>query len=477
MGQDAKMTDQKAPTGTPQKGTPQNRPLFSSKLAFVFAAAASAIGLGNLWRFPALAARYGGGAFLITYLVLVVTFGFTLMMAEIAIGRSTRLSAIGAYRKLDERFSFVGVLTALVPIIILPYYCVIGGWILRYIGVYLVGETVAATDSGSFFSGFIASPIPVLVLTAVFILATMLVVGIGLRNGIERLNSVLMPALIVLSVGLSVYALTIPGAFDGLAYYLIPRLEDFGLKTVIAAMGQMFFSLSLAMGIMITYGSYLRKEDDLEHSVRRIEIFDTLVAFLAGLMIIPAVFAFSGIEGAQQAGPSLMFITMPQVFGAQSLGQITGLLFFALVLFAALTSSISLAQAIVSIAIDRFGWSHKKAVFAVTVLISVLAVPPALGFSVLSGATLTLGEASMTILDVMDFLANSVLMPLVALLTCLFIGYRLKPSFVTTEVEASPATHFKARLLFKVMIRYVAPVFLLLILVSSVLNALGVIQL
>ncbi|MDR2109282.1 MAG: sodium-dependent transporter [Coriobacteriales bacterium] len=454
-----------------------HRPLFSSRLAFVFAASASAIGLGNLWRFPALAARYGGGAFLLTYLVLVVTFGFTLMIAEIALGRSTRQSAIGAYRKLNRRFAIVGTLTMLVPIIILPYYCVIGGWILRYIGVYLAGQGAAAADGGSFFATFIASPFPVLAFTALFLLATMLVVGVGLRNGIERLNSILMPALILLAAGLGVYALTIPGALDGLAYYLVPHPEDFGLATVIAAMGQMFFSLSLAMGIMVTYGSYLSRDEDMETGVRRIELFDTVVALLAGFMIVPAVFAFGGIEAARQAGPSLMFITMPQIFGGQPVGQVVGLLFFALVLFAALTSAVSIAETIVSIVIDRFGWSRKKAVVIVLLLVLVLAAAPALGFSVLSDVTLPLGGASMSILDIMDFLSNSILMPLVALLTCLFVGYWLKPDFVFQEAETTAGIRFKAKWLFRVMIRYVAPAFLLLIFISSVLNAIGVIAL
>jgi NSS family neurotransmitter:Na+ symporter len=467
--------------GTPEdeKGLsdPQRRPLFSSKLAFVFAASASAIGLGNLWRFPALAARYGGGTFLLIYLALVVTFGFTLMMAEIALGRSTRLSVIGAYKKLSKRFAFLGALTMLVPIIILPYYSVIGGWILRYIGAFVSGEGMQAADGGAYFEAFITSPLSALILAAVFILVTMIVVGIGLQKGIERLNSVFMPALIVLSLGIGIYALTIPGALDGLAYYLIPRLEDFGPQTFIAAMGQMFLSLSLAMGIMVTYGSYLGKDDNMEGDVRRIELFDTAIAFLAGFMIIPAVFAFSGIEGAQQAGPSLMFVTMPQVFAMQPIGQVVGLLFFLLVLFAALTSAISIAETVVSIFIDRFGWSRIKAVIIVTLLILALAVPPTLGFSVLSNVTLPLGSVNMGILDIMDFVSNSVLMPLVALLTCLFVGYWLKPDFVVDEVESSAGVHFKAKRLFWVMVRYIAPVFLLLIFITSVLNALGVISL
>ena len=453
------------------------RPLFSSRFAFVLAASASAIGLGNLWRFPALASRYGGGAFLITYIILVVTFGFTLMMAEVALGRSTKLSAIGAYRKLNQRFAFVGILTALVPIIILPYYCVIGGWILRYIGAYALGESAATASWGDFFGGFISSPLPVVLLTVLFAAATMLVVGIGLKNGIERLNRVFMPALLVLIVALGIYSLTIPGALDGLAYYCIPRLEDFSLKTVIAAMGQMFFSLSLAMGIMITYGSYFNKQDNMEKSVRRIESFDTMIALLAGFMIIPAVFAFGGVEAARQAGPSLMFVTMPQVFGGQPLGQVVGILFFALVLFAALTSAISLAETVVSIFSDRFGWKRSRSVAATTLLVLGLGLLPALGFSTLSYLQLEVGAASMSILDIMDFLANNILMPLVALLTCLFIGYWLKPSFIVDEVQSSPGVRFKAQLLFKVMVRYIAPAFLLVILVSSILNAIGLIQL
>jgi NSS family neurotransmitter:Na+ symporter len=454
-----------------------HRPFFSNRLAFILAASASAIGLGNFWRFPALAARYGGGAFLVTYLVLVVTFGFTLMMAEVAIGRSTGLSAVGAYRRLDGRFAFLGVLTALVPVIILPYYCVIGGWILRYIAVFAAGEGSAAADGGAFFGRFIASPLPVVLFTVVFVVSCAVVVGLGLRKGVERVNTVFMPALLAISVGLGAYALTLPGAFDGLAYYLVPRLEDFGPKTFVAAMGQMFLSLSLAMGIMVTYGSYLGREENMERGVRHIEALDTIVAFLAGLMIIPAVFAFGGIEGARQAGPSLMFIAMPQVFGSQAVGGVVGLLFFVLILFAALTSAVSMLETLVSFLVDRFGWGRRKAVVVLTALPLALALFPALGFSTLAGVSVPLGETDMGILDLMDFLSNSILMPLVALLTCLLVGYVLKPGFVTDEVESSPGVRFVARRLFSVMVRYVAPVLLLIICVSSVLNVIGVVRL
>jgi NSS family neurotransmitter:Na+ symporter len=444
-------------------------------MAFVFAASASAIGLGNLWRFPALAARYGGGAFIIIYLILVVTFGFTLMMAEVALGRTTGLSAIGAFKYYGKKYRIIGILESIVPMIILPYYCVIGGWIMKYIGVFAVGDFSSAEST--YFSNFLASsPMPE-ILTLAFILLTMVVVALGVKNGIERLNKVLMPALLVLCLGVGFYALTMPGALDGLAYYFIPHLEDFSLKTVIAAMGQMFFSLSLAMGIMITYGSYMRKEDNLEASVGRIEMFDTLVALLAGFMIIPAVFSFGGEEAARQAGASLLFVTMPQVFDSLPLAQIVGVAFFLLVFFAAITSSISIAEAVVAQFSDAFKWTRKRSIIVTTIGACVLGMLPTLGYSALSWVQIPIGAASMTILDFMDFMSNNIIMPLVALLMCLFIGWWQGPVIIRDEVESTEGVKFKRYGLFKVMIRWVAPVLLAIILVSSALNAAGVITL
>ncbi|MDR3315071.1 MAG: sodium-dependent transporter [Coriobacteriales bacterium] len=471
------MGDQNTDNSAAASGKRRHATLFSNRFAFILAAAASAIGLGNLWRFPSLAAKYGGGAFLLVYLILVVTFGFTLMLAELAIGRKTGKSAIDAFRSFGKRYAIIGVLTALVPVIITPYYCVIGGWISKYLVVYLTGGGAGTADGGGFFSGFIASSGEPVLWTALFIVLVMLVVGIGLEKGIEKLNSIVMPVLLLFVIGISIYALTIPGALDGLAYYLIPRLEDFSIATVVAAMGQLFFSLSLAMGIMITYGSYTSKETNLEKSVRQIEIGDTALALLCGLMIIPAVFAFSGAEGAQQAGPGLLFITMPQVFATLPFSTALGAVFFFAVFFAALTSAISLAEAIVSFVMDRLGFSRRKAALMVFVGVLLLAIPPTLGFSDWGNATLTIGSADMTILDIMDFLSNSILMPLVALLVCLFVGYWVGPAFVKDEVEATGGVHFKAMTLFRVMIRYIAPAFLLIILISSVLNATGIIAL
>ena len=265
------------------------RSSFSGKLGFVLAAAGSAVGLGNIWRFPYLAAQYGGGTFLLIYLILAVTFGFSLMIAEVAIGRKTGLSAIGAFKALDSRFGFLGVLAALVPIIIFPYYSVIGGWVVKYFTVFLTGGAHAAAGD-DYFTGFVGGTFEPLGWFLIFLGVTAVIVLLGVEKGIEKVSKFMMPVLVVLAVGISIYCLMMDGAMEGLAYYVQPHMADVSVKTVLSAMGQLFYSMSLAMGIMVTYGSYMRKDTNLESSVRQIEIFDTAIAFLAGLMIIPAVF-------------------------------------------------------------------------------------------------------------------------------------------------------------------------------------------
>ena len=323
-------------------GEGKKRASFSGKVGFVLAAASSAVGLGNIWRFPYLAAKYGGGTFLLIYLILAVTFGFSVMITEIAIGRKTGLSAIGAFGALNQKFAFCGVLGAIIPIIITPYYSVIGGWVTKYIAVYITGQGRAAAQ-GNYFSGYITETVQPIVWFVVFIILTAVVVALGVEKGIEKASVIMMPILIVLSLLIAIYSITRPGAGAGIIYYLKPDIHKITGKTILAALGQLFYSMSLAMGIMITYGSYMKKTDNLESSVRQIEFFDTLVAFLAGLMIIPAVYVFSGgDESAMGAGPGLMFITLPKVFDTMTGGHIIGGAFFILVFFAALTSSISL---------------------------------------------------------------------------------------------------------------------------------------
>lgn len=447
----------------------KSRSSFTGKLGFVLAAAGSAVGLGNIWRFPYLAAQYGGGMFLLTYIILAVTFGFALMVAEIAIGRKTGLSAIGAYKKLDKRFSFIGYLGALVPIIILPYYSVIGGWVMKYLAVYVSGKGVEAV-ADSYFGNFIGSVSEPLIWFAVFVGLTFLVVLFGVEKGIEKVSKIMMPVLVVLAVVIAIYTMFIPGAMAGVKYYIVPNFSNFSIKTVVAAMGQLFYSMSLAMGIMITYGSYMKKDVNLENSVHQIEIFDTGIAFFAGLMIIPAVFAFSGgdPEILQQKGAGLMFETLPKVFDYMPGGQIIGGLFFLLVLFAALTSSISLAETVISIFCDKFRWNRKIACLVVLVGCLLLGVPSSLGYGAWSGFTL-LGKS---ILDFFDFISNSVIMPIVALLTAVFVGYVLKTKTIIEEVEIT--NKFKGKKLFEIVIKYIAPIFLVVILVTAILDAFGI---
>lgn len=445
-----------------------NRSSFSGKLGFVLAAAGSAVGLGNIWRFPYLAAQYGGGTFLLIYLVLAVTFGFSLMIAEIAIGRKTGLSAIGAFRALDRRFGFLGVLASLVPIIIFPYYSVIGGWVMKYFSVFVTGGVKDAA-SDDYFTGFVSGTFEPLGWFFLFLGITAVIVLLGVEKGIEKVSKFMMPILVLLAVGISIYCLTLDGAMDGFAYYVQPHMADFSVKTVLAAMGQLFYSMSLAMGIMVTYGSYMRKDTNLESSVRQIEIFDTAIAFLAGLMIIPAVFVFSGGDPKiLQSGPSLMFVILPKVFESMTLGGVVGAAFFLLVIFAALTSSISLMETIVSIFRDKFHWSRKGACIFVAVLSLLLGAPSSLGFGPLS----FISWAGMSILDIMDFTSNSVLMPIVAFFTCVFVGFIIKPKTVADEVRLTNGK-FAGEKLFTVMIKWITPVFLVLILISSVANAMG----
>ena len=446
----------------------EKRSSFSGKLGFVLATAGSAVGLGNIWRFPYLAAKYGGGIFLLVYLALAVTFGFALMCAEIAIGRKTGISAIGAYKKLDKRFSFIGILASIVPMIILPYYSVIGGWIIKYLGVFVSGNmTNAATDG--YFESFIAQPIEPIGWFMLFMGLTALVVLFGVEKGIEKVSKIMMPVLVVLTVFIAIYSMCMPGAFEGVLYYITPDFSKFSATTVLSAMGQLFYSMSLAMGIMITYGSYMKKDVSIESSVKQIELFDTGVAFFAGLMIVPAVFAFSGgDEAALGKGPGLMFITLPKVFESMAGGSIIGAVFFVLVLFAALTSSISLMETVVSIFMDKFGWNRKLTCIIVFLFCIALGLPSSLGFGVLSDVTIM----NFSFLDFFDFISNSVIMPIVAFLTCIFVGYVIKPKALTDEIESSGK--FKRKKMFIVLIKYIAPVCIILILVSSVLDALGV---
>ena len=443
------------------------RSAWSGKLAFILAGAASAVGLGNLWRFPTLAAKYGGGMFIFTYFVLAFTFGISLLLLETALGRRTKQSVIGAYSTFSKRWKFVGILASAVPFIITPYYCIIGGWVTKYLASYVTeGSTAVAADG--FFTGFITDPVFTYVFMVIFMLICIGVCALGVKNGIEKANMVMMPLLLVMAVGISIFVLMQPDAAEGAAYYLIPDFSKFSPDLVINALGQMFYSLSLAMGIMVTYGSYLDKKESLTESVASIAGFDLVVSFLAGLMIVPAAFMALGLGdgGTMSAGPSLMFVTLPTVFnGMGGAAQIIGIVFFVLVLFAAATSAISLIEACTSIIQDETHWSRGKSLFAFSVFLIVAGCFINAGYNALIWIE-PLGPGTQ-LLDFFDFLSNSVMMPIVALLTCIFVGWIIKPKVIIDEVRES--SKFRLAGAWTIMIKYIAPILVIVILVANVL--------
>lgn len=449
----------------------EERGNFSSKLGFILAAAGSAVGLGNLWRFPYLAAQYGGGIFLFVYLILVLTFGFSMLAMEIAIGRKTKVSGIKAYSMFHKKFGFLGYLAAIIPVIILPYYSVIGGWVIKYMIVFLTGDGKAAAGS-DFFGSFVGSTWSPLIMFVIFLIVTTVIVLGGVQKGVERASTFMMPILIVITVGICIYVCTIPGAVEGIKYYLLPDFSKFSFKTICAAMGQLFYSMSIAMGIMVSYGSYVKDDVDLGKSVNQIEIFDTAVATLSGFMIVPAVYIFSGEAGLKTGGAGLMFKTLPKVFDLMPMGQIVGGLFFVLVLFAALTSSISIMEAIASNIMDKTGISRTKAVLIVFVVSIVLGIPSSLGH----GAWAHITIFGMDFLTFFDYISNSVLMPIVAICTCILIGWVIGTKVLEDEITKN-GEPFKRRKIFQIMVKYIAPVCLVIILVAYSLAQFGFITL
>ncbi|MBQ2937083.1 MAG: sodium-dependent transporter [Lachnospiraceae bacterium] len=457
----------------------KSRNSFSGSIGFVLAAAGSAVGLGNIWRFPYLAAKDGGGIFLVVYLVLALTFGFTLLTSEVAIGRKTKQSPLTAYSKLKEGWGFLGILACIVPMIIMPYYCVIGGWVIKYLVAFATGDAAVAAEDG-YFTGFITAETEPIIMTVVFLAIVAFIVFRGVNKGIESFSKVLMPILVVLVFGIAVFSLTIShtdasGAtrtgLEGFKIYLIPNFEGMTLKSfftvIMDAMGQLFYSLSVAMGIMIAYGSYVKDDANLGKSINQIEIFDTAVAFLAGAMIIPAVYSFMGTEGMAASGPSLMFVSLPKVFAAMGgVGTFVGILFFAMVLFAALTSAVSIMEAVVASLMDKFHMSRIKAAIVETIIALVLGLVVCFGYNIWYFEYTLPNGAVAQILDIMDYISNNVLMPVVAIGTCILIGWVLKPKTVIDEVEKS-GCKFGRKKLYIVMLRYIAPILLLILLLKS----------
>ena len=453
------------------KGQSGMRASFSGKIGYVLAVAGSAVGLGNIWRFPYLAAKYGGGIFLLIYILLALTFGYTMIVAESALGRMTRKSPVGAFKAFGKKagwLSFGGWINAIIPVLIVPYYSVIGGWVIKYLIEYVKGNGTKLAADG-YFSEFISNGASTEICFVIFCLFTLSIIYAGVRNGIERVSKFMMPILVVLSVIIAIYSVTRPGAIEGVKYFLVPNLKNFSWMTVVAAMGQMFYSLSIAMGILITFGSYMKKDSSIEDSTRNVEVFDTAIAIMAGLMIIPAVFAFSGGDpDTLQAGPALMFITIPKVFANMGFGTVVGILFFLLVLFAAVTSSIALTESAVSTFEDEIGWSRRKSTVVIGIIMIALGTLSCLGYGPLAFVKII----GMQFLDFFDFLTNSVMMPIAAMMISIFVSKVVGIDRIEEEIRHGEAA-FRRKKIFVVMIKYLCPIFAMIILASSVANAFG----
>lgn len=449
-----------------------SRSSFSGRVGYVLAVAGSAVGLGNIWRFPYLAAKYGGGMFLLVYLILMVTFGYVLIVSETALGRMTRKSPAGAFRTFGNgpAFHFGGWINAVVPMLIVPYYCVIGGWVLKYLVEYVRGSGQTLAMDG-YFTDFISSSASVELWFVLFSALVYFVILAGVKQGVERVSKIMMPILVLLAIGVTAYSVTRPGALAGVKYFLVPNFEDFSWMTVVAAMGQMFYSLSIAMGILYTYGSYIGKDVDIEKSTTQVEVFDTAIAILAGMMIIPAVFAFSGGDmETLQAGPSLAFITLPRIFASMGVATLIGVSFFLMFLFAALTSAISLMETSVSTLEDELHFSRSKACLVMGVVMALVGTASSLGYGTLDFVKVF----GMAFLDFFDFLTNSVMMPVAALSTCFLIIRVVGFEKIAQEVECSSA--FRRKKLYNFFMKYLAPVCIGIILLSSIANVLGIIS-
>lgn len=439
-----------------------DRESFSGKVGFVLTAAGAAIGLSCLWRFPYLAAENGGGLFILTYIVLLAALGVPLLITKVAIGRKTQLGVLGAFKKLNPKFAFIGGLCLTVFGLIQPYYSVLGGEVSKYTFMYVTGQSSVVNQPG-FFDNFISLTAEPLFWFAVFVLLTGFVCLFGLKNGVERVCKYLMPIEVVILVIMSIYCLTLPNAIDGLYYYLAPDFSTFTLNTVLVAMGQVFYSLSLGFGIMLTFGSYLSKKINLINSSWSTGVFTFIISFIAGSIIIPASFLYTNGNPAI-LGSGKLFTSLPLVFDTLPYGWLVGAIFFVLLFFAALTSNIAALEVVVAAMKDRFGIKRP-----VTVLFGTL-------FTLAVGSVISLGYGPLSwihigdfyLLEIFDKLSGDILLPIIALLVCIMVGFFLKRNVILDELKLF--TRFKHDNLYIFMIRYFCPICIVIIFVSNIIG-------
>lgn len=442
---------------------------WATRTGFILAASGSAIGLGNIWRFPYMTGEHGGAAFIVIYLIAVCLIGYPLLVNETIIGRVSQRNPVGAFKTLapGSPWWLVGALGVFTGFVILSYYAVVAGWSLAYIFKVITVSQGAGIDNAEVFSRHISNIWQPIGWQALFMILTIAVISAGVVKGIQRCVTILMPIFFVLLVLLILRAVTLPGAGEGIAYYLKPDFSEVTGRTLLGAVSQAFFSLSLGMGVFITYGSYLHEKDEIPNSSGAIVGLDTVVALLAGFAIFPAVFALGFEPGA---GPGLVFITLPAVFAQMPFGTFFGLLFFFLLSIAALTSALSLLEVVTAWLIDERGWHRKKAAVVMGVTIFLVGLPASLGYSVFSGFSLPFFEIDL--LDTYDLIANSILLPLGGLLTAIFVGYVWGTEKAIKEANKG-STGFTIGKWWAVLIRYVVPIIIAAIMVTGILDSLG----
>lgn len=447
----------------------EKRAGWASNFGFILAAAGSAIGLGNIWKFPGKVGQYGGGTFIAVYLCMVVCIGFSCMLAEITLGRHTQKNTVGAFAQIDKRWTFAGKLGIITAFVILSYYSVVGGWVLKYVFTYLGGADFGG-DTTAYFTAFIASPIEPLLWHFIFMALTAAVVVKGVSGGLEKVSKLAMPILFLLLVAVTIRTLTLEHAAEGVAFLLSFDASLINGDLIITALGQAFFSLSIGLGILITYGSYVSPKDSLPKSVASIVCLDTFIALLAGTAIICAVFATDKtLIGGQGGG--FAFISLPNVFAQMPAGTLFGGMFFLLLFFAAFTSSMSLLEGLVAFATEEFHLSRRTATIGLAGTMYLLGC----GYSLSQGAfDITLpwfdvanGLQMLPMGDVMELFTDNVTMPLGALAICLFIGWVWTPKAAIAEMRREGSAKVTFAPVWAFLIRYICPVAIAVILIAG----------
>lgn len=445
-----------------KKDAKVSRGQWATSIGFVLAAAGAAVGLGNVWKFPYLTALHGGGTFLFAYILMLLFLGIPVLVTEMVLGRRGKLDPVGTYSKLSGGsgfWKFVGYVAISVNFIVLSFYSVVGGWITNYMFQYIMGGIKG--DIVEYFGGFVSNPYSPLLWYALFMGMTIYIVAQGVSAGIERASNIMMPTLFLLFIILAIRAVTLPGAIEGIKYYLLPDFSKLSGTTFLMAMGQVFFSLNIGAGCTMTYASYLSDDENIPKMSLQVPLLDFLAAFLAGIIIIPSVFAFN-LDPA--AGPPLLFITMPFVFGNMPLGVLFGLMFFVLMLFAALTSSISMLEVNTAFLVDNYKIDRKKAALTAGFFIFLLGIPSSLAQGVLSNFTIF----GLDFLSAMDFLASYILMPFGAFMMTLFLVRVLGLDEAIKEATNDGTIPFKIKVLWSFLVKYVVPIIIILVFLSSV---------